>query len=152
MEKRKPETEMGDKPIWCHHKGTGMRLITASVCNDLLIIQGSAAELIIEKDRSDWLVSWRIINGPRTQIKGQTQFSDNQLLAAFGMMDEIEEFGEWLIRDYGGDSASQGRFIRYKDWLNIPCPGTRHDGDPNISIKITEEMKKAVKELVYYSR
>lgn len=49
-----------------------------------------------------------------------------------------------MIRRYGGTTADQGRFIRYNRFLNIPGPGTGHDGDSNISVEIRSEMQDAV--------
>lgn len=41
-----------------------------------------------------------------------------------------------------------GYFLRADDFLNIPCPGTGRDGDPNISIEIDVAMRDAVQEFL----
>jgi len=32
--------------------------------------------------------------------------------------------------------------------LNIPCPGTGHDGDPNVSVYIEESIQRAIEQLL----
>lgn len=44
--------------------------------------------------------------------------------------------------------TKQGAFIRYGNFLNIPSPGTGHDGDPNISILIDGPIRRAVRQLL----
>ncbi len=56
--------------------------------------------------------------------------------------------GSWLVGRYGGNSAVQSKFIRWGNFLNIPCPGTGHDGDPNVSIYVTDEIREAVRKLL----
>jgi hypothetical protein len=63
----------------------------------------------------------------------------------------MEESGEWLLDRYGGDSAAQGFYIRWRNCLNIPCPGTGHDGDPNISVTLSDDIKEAVRQLLEMS-
>ncbi len=151
-EEKVPIMGMMGGPIWCHHHASKMQLMVTGLCNDFLILQGSAAELNITQRRNHWLVNWRIIQSSEAQTKGQVEFSDEELMSAFGLSDFLPNAAEWLIEQYGGTVAKQGKFIRFKEFLNIPCPGTGHDGDPNISIIIDEKMKKAVKELVYHCR
>lgn len=75
---------------------------------------------------------------------GQVEMDSCQLAAAFGLSDESGDFGDWLIERYRADSAEQRLWIRYGNQLNIPGPGTGHDGDPNISIELDGDIKKAV--------
>lgn len=75
----------------------------------------------------------------------------NQIVAAaFGLTDYLpmQLPGDFLLEKYGGDVACQFLFIRWQDYLNIPGPGTGHDGDPNISIKLTDEIKEAIRALL----
>ena len=139
-------------PIWWHHHGSKMRVKTKGIQNDFLVIQGSAAEVVISRaaDANDgWYVVWKINYTSDTGVSGRTWFSSDNLAQAFGLWNGISHCGsEWMIRRYGGTIAEQGRYIRYKKWLNIPGPGTGHDGDPNVSIELTEEIRKAIKELI----
>ena len=148
---RKPEMGLIG-PDWCHHHCRKMELTAIGICKDYLILQGSAAELVISRKGGNWLVSWKVIQSLDAQTIGQTIFTSEDLSRAFDLTNDMGKHGEWLIDRYGGTTASQGKFIRYKNWLNIPCPGTAHDGDPNISIDIDEGIKKAVMDLVYHCR
>ncbi len=148
---KEKEPEMGILgPTWWHHHGMKMKL--AECIKDNVKIEGSAAWLNIIKAKYNegWLVSWRINHGAHVSEAGGTAwFSDDDLKRAFGLKDDIPESGKWLIDRYGGTTADQGVFIRYKEkWLNIPCPGTGHDGDPNVSILLTKEIEQAVRTLL----
>lgn len=152
MEEKMPQMgRMG--PKWWHSHGTKMKLITTGICNEFFILQGSAAELIVTRKRTLWLVSWKVIQSPDEQTIGQVLFSNDDLLVAFGFSGyNFHPGSEWLIEQYGGTVARQGKYIRYKNFLNIPCPGTGNDGDPNISIELGEEIMKAAVQLVYHCR
>jgi hypothetical protein len=119
-------------------------------------IEGSAAKVTIrpvsEDMRRGWYVIWYLQHSFVTSVQGQAFMNDSDLESAFGLSDEYNPSGnQWLIDQYGGDCAHQGRYIRYKDHVNIPCPGTTHDGDPNVSIALDEAIKKAVRELLDHS-
>ena len=73
---------------------------------------------------------------------------DEHLKMAFGLSEESGKYGDWLIGRFGGESAEQGQFIRFENFLNIPCPGTGHDGDPNISIVLDDKIRDAVEHLL----
>jgi hypothetical protein len=152
MEEKTPQ--MGRSgPVWWHHHGIKMKLITTGICNDFFVLQGSAAELIVTRERTLWLVSWKIIQSPDEQTMGQVILSNGDFLVAFGFSNHnFAPESDWLVAQYGGTVAAQGKFIRYKNFLNIPCPGTGNDGDPNISINLDEEITKAAAQLVYHCR
>lgn len=72
--------------------------------------------------------------------------SKDNFKAAFGLRDGwCPEGGSGLICAYGGEAAFQGQFIRWKEFLNIPGPGTGHDGDPNISLQLSGEIVEAAR-------
>lgn len=132
-----------------------MEVKILDIQNGFLSIKGSAAELTIARthDRRivEWLVNWKINHSLDTCVSGKTLFSSENLVRAFNLIIFINpehDSGEWLIKRYGGTEAKQGRFIRYRDHLNIPGPGTGSDGDPNISIKLNQKIKDAVGSLI----
>lgn len=53
-----------------------------------------------------------------------------------------------MLDRFGGTVARQGIFIRWRDFMNIPGPGTGGDGDANISVMITGEIKEAIKTIL----
>jgi len=147
---RAPQME-GYSPIWCHHHCTKMMVKEFDKEQKLLVIAGSAASLRIYPvpDKEDlWMVDWEVVQSRSEKCNGRIAFTSDQLKAAFGLSNEIFRAGEWLIKRYGGESAAQFKFIRWKNFLNIPCPGTGHDGDPNISLEIGEKMKNRIRLLL----
>lgn len=117
-------------------------------------IAGSAASVEIgtphlsTNGKRYWKVSWKVRWSRDEEVNGQVFFSDACLRTAFGLSEENGVSGEWLLKEYGGDVAAQGLFIRYQQFLNVPGPGTGHDGDPNVSLELTEQMKNAVVSLL----
>lgn len=142
-------------PIWCHHHGSKMRVEQLDQQNRVLVISGSAAKVTIRKASSvypnakGWFVDWEVVQYQPYEegVRGRSHFNDEDVAAAFGLS-ESGKFGEWLIKQFGADSASQGKYIRWRNFLNIPCPGTGHDGDPNVSIHLDEEIQNAVRQLL----
>jgi hypothetical protein len=124
--------------------------------NHILVISGSAAKVTIRKvssvyqDTKGWFVDWEIVQCQPYEegVRGRSQFNDEDIVVAFGLSEGSGRFGDWLIERFGADSAEQGKYIRWENFLNIPCPGTGHDGDPNISIYLDEEIQDAVRQLL----
>jgi hypothetical protein len=149
MPEEKPQLKrIGAVPIWWHNHGDRMVVKVLGIQKDFLVLQGSAAELVITKAPDGWLVNWKINHGANDSVSGKVLFSSSTLAKAFGIWNGIPESGEGLIKRFGGTTAKQGDFIRYKKWLNIPGPGTGHDGDSNISIELTKEIKEAIQNLI----
>lgn len=155
IHRRDPEIQLYF-PIWYHGHGRKMYVERFDRKNHTLIISGSAAKVVIKKassvysDVKGWLVDWEVVQfRPYEEgVLGRTHFDDDDLAAAFGLSDDSDEFGDWLIERYGADSAAQGKYIRWRDFLNIPCPGTGGNGDPNISIDLDDEIRNAVRQLL----
>lgn len=151
--RRDPETNMWGNPTWYHHHGSKMRVEEFSKGNRLLVIAGSAASVRITRRASTvdegWFVEWEVVQSQQVKVNGRVFFTSDDLRAAFGLSQGSGRFGNWLIEQFGADSASQGKYIRWRNYLNIPCPGTGHDGDPNVSIYIdNDEILDAVRQLL----
>lgn len=146
-----PESGMFNQPSWWHHHGSKMALVRFDKDFHSMLISASTADLKIIKRlqiEESWQVDWRIQLSAESKVEGRVIFTTMDLQAAFGLIDYTSRFGTSILGEYGGDSAYQGKYIRWGNFLNIPCPGTGHDGDPNISILINEAMKKAVRSMV----
>ena len=76
------------------------------------------------------------------------KFTRDDVRSAFGLIDDSGKYGKWLIDRYGAEAAEQMKYIRWGNFLNIPCPGTGNYGDPNISIKINGDIQLTVAELI----
>lgn len=149
-----PETKMGDIPIWCHHHSSKIRVTGVSLLGKALILAGSAASLRIAyepeigRPEAPWKLTWEIRQSREAEVTGVAIFTTEDMRQAFELTDNRPDEENWLLERFGGSVASQGHYIRYGPFLNIPGPGTGHDGDPNISIKIDSEIKKAVRKLI----
>lgn len=152
----KPSLKSGwGQPVWYHHHGRKMMLQENESDRDKVVIKGSAAELNIThleeldyRGRERWNVEWMVGQSPEEKVQGSRVFSERELLSAFGFENTTDPCSVWMIQRYGGSTASQGKFIRFDNYLNIPHPGTGHDGDPNVSIELDDEIKEAVKKLL----
>lgn len=135
-------------PEWFIHKGLKMRLLQNSR-RDTVKVASKAATLSVQRVDGEFIVSWKIILSAPSgeQTIGLRRFSKEELLAAFGLSDWTDPSSDELIERFGGTSAVQGRFFRYENFLNIPCPGTGDNGDPNISIELDENIKEAIRRL-----
>ncbi|MCX6813615.1 MAG: hypothetical protein NT078_00045, partial [Candidatus Azambacteria bacterium] len=117
-----------------------MRVKKLDLLRHILIIGSSAARIVIRKaswvypGAKGWFVDWEVnqYKPYKEGVLGRSRFNDDELAAAFGLSDNSGNFGDWLIERFGADSAEQGKYIRWKTFLNIPCPGTGNDGDPNV--------------------
>ncbi len=139
-------------PDWFHSHGNRMRLESQLNNPPGLIIKATAAELVIShvwNRVAPWSVYWNIKHSQDEFARGTVIMPEDILEAAFGLKDNlVTKDSRWMIERFGGTSSAQRYFIRYENFLNIPCPGTGHDGDPNISIGLDDEIKAAVKGLI----
>jgi len=160
---RDPRISRWGYPNWFHRHGIKMSPGKLDKKQKSLRISGSAAFLnIFPADVTvfnGWLVTWRVVYSRNERTEGQAFFATEELAAAFGLAPTTGCSGDWLIERYGAHSAVQGKYIFWRRderdprgnptaFLNIPCPGTGHDGDPNISIEVSTEMSNVVNELL----
>jgi hypothetical protein len=142
-------------PEWFHGKGRKMEAMKLNAEKGTFIIaNGKVAKLIIKKSPETygdggrkWLVAWRIVFSAGEGVRGLIYFSDDILAMAFGLSRK-PGINKEALEYYGADSVIQEAFIRRGNCLNIPGPGTGGDGDPNISIRIYQKTKDAVKQLL----
>lgn len=138
-------------PSWWHHHGDKMILTQVAEDKKSFVLEGSAARLEVAytelgDDCKGFLVSWEVRQSRSEKVNGTVFFTPETLRAAFGLVDQhsMGQYCPWLIKEYGGTVAYQRYFIRWNQYLNIPHPGTGHDGDPNISIELHQKILDAV--------
>lgn len=142
---KKPDLSFGE-PLW--YIGKGMKFSGKySPKEKSLVLEASAATATISRAENNrgYLVDYVIRHSKEASSSGIVWMSDKDIRSAFGFSDDYDEiFGQELIDRFGGDAARQGCYIRYKKFLNIPCPGTGHNGDPNVSIFLSDDLKREV--------
>jgi hypothetical protein len=84
-----------------------------------------------------WNVSWEINHDCLAKVAGSFVMNSGKLWSAF-----VEESKDPAFTQY------QGHWYRRGEFLNIPCPGTGRDGDPNLSILLNNEIFWAVRNLI----
>lgn len=141
-----------DQPDWFHQHGMKMRVV--QVTDECVVLTAPAAKLTIMRCAPDtageqyYAVNWKVKLSRSEDTSGSRSFTEEQLKGAFGLTNISSWSGHSLITRYGGTSAGQGLWIRSGAHLNIPCPGTGHDGDPNISIMLDDKMRLAIRSLL----
>ena len=140
---------MGDHspPKWWHHHGTKLSP-TEHIAWQWQTIESKAAKLVVSRQGKEWILEWGIehLGG---KVKGSIIVSTTSLKLMFGLrlpLDELTDMqaSRWMLEDYGAECGFQREFIRWGRYLNLPHPGTRQDGDPNLSLYVTEEIQEAI--------
>lgn len=150
----KPRINLYGNPAWYHHHGEKMKVSEFDKEKRRLVIAGSAAKVTISaatKSVRWWAIDWEVVQlSPTGEIvTGRRVFTSKELAVAFDVeRAKTTRHSMWLLDQYGAECAEQGKYIRWKTWLNIPCPGTSHDGDPNVSIGLKPDITAAVRELL----
>jgi len=129
-------------PRWWHPHGIKMVMRNRGKREPLIIESGVARLEIKRNSGGGCIAAWRIVHDSLSGVDGRVLMTEKEFKHAFGLVKQSDDLGDEILSEYGGTAASPGVFIRYEEWLNIPCPGTGLSGDPNISLKITHEMKK----------
>ncbi len=148
---RKPEIRLFH-PDWWHTHGTKMHLVHDRQNNtEEVIIKNNTAQLNIKHTGEDglpWNIQWSIVRFIGENTIGNRIMNTETLLSAFGFDNKTSETSAWLIHRFGGTCAEQGEFIRWRRFLNIPHPGTGHDGDPNISVELDTDIQQSILNLL----
>jgi hypothetical protein len=148
----KPQIKMFGIPVWHHHHSSKISVHNYNAVAHILMLKSNAVEVAIHPadfEVKGWVVDYKIKQSNESWSRGHIWMSKDNLNTAFGLSDKCAVFGGQNILDvHGGDVAQQGRYIRYGKYLNIPGPGTGHDGDANVSICIDESIKDALKRLL----
>lgn len=148
----------GFPPAWWSTKGQKMTVDgvvlkkgTPPLVN---IHNGTAAQVHITQNgavKNSFSVGYNIDHGC-SRSSGSVLMNSNELASAFGLYnacsDDTAAFGEL---GYRLNAAVQGKFVRKGNYLNIPHPSIGMQGDPNVSIQITDEMKSAIRSLLEFT-
>ena len=162
MEIRSRRETLTGMPDWFHGHGFKMGIeFFDPLLVPHLIISASAAKVTIRPATSvypdykghpgNWFVDWEIVQcRPYEEgVRGRAILSAEDLSVAFSAHSSGPYANNQrnLAERFEADFMRQRAFIRRGRFLNIPGPGTGHDGDPNVSILLDEAMLIAVKQL-----
>ena len=128
-------------PTWFNPHGLKMQLGVA-LERECVLIKNTSAKVHITKCplagfNDHYMVKWEITHYHHARAGGRVLFTQVQMLGAFGI--GVETNDQELIR---------GRYIRHEQFLNLPMPGTGMDGDPNVSIFVSDEIREAVRKFI----
>lgn len=143
-------------PPWWHKRGQEMEIGDFEEWKKTLILSGPCALLSITLvglvPDQGWFLHWEIDHGGGSQVKGTAFLHNECLKAAFGLVKKTSGYSDILRQKFRADCAEIGEYIRTGNYLNIPSPGSGADGDPNISVYITDEMRECVRKLTEITR
>jgi len=156
MDENKNEpTAANDAPFWFNPDCGQMLVARFDKNSRILDIAGDTASVrIILLDASvgeRWRLKWSVaLNSVPSE--SSLIFTSRQLRAAFGVSLNLGSGSTPRLtkEPFCAEVGQEGLFIRRGLYLNIPdpCAGANRDADPNVSIKLTEEITNAVRELI----
>ncbi len=141
------------RPNWWHGHGIKMAVGKLDLEEHTLHLNGGGGVISFKITRrgllngAGWCVLWALRHEPESESFGSRVFNSAELRAAFHLVEETSPPSRLALR-FDADVAVQGKFIRCGQFLNIPGPGTGHDGDVNISIFVEDTIKEAVSRLI----
>lgn len=126
-----------DFPSWWHPAGTKVRIVKVSYPLSIFLKSALASLTILKAigvPGNYWYLDWDI-TGSTNAVKGRVVVTGEQLLTLFKRK---------------GSAVIQGVGVREKSCLNVPCPGTGNDGDPNISILVSARAEQVIRRFVLH--
>ena len=150
-----PKFSMFGLPVWHHHHSRKIDVehVPESSNGNVVKLSANATELVITSNLPNpgHTVEYVIKHGGSSETHGRVWMGQSDLCTAFCISNVCyaDGGGQHLLDRFGGDVAVQGRYIRFGPCLNIPGPGTGHDGDPNISVYVTDEIQEAVRSFLF---
>ena len=121
--------------------------------NVLMLVSASTEFTILPLQHNHWLIGWkktrtRYGGNPLEFSSGAVVLNRAEMYSAFGFYGQAHEFDSTLAnmlrRRYRADVCALHKFMRTGPYLIFPGPGTGAVGDPNVSIEITDQIKKEI--------
>lgn len=138
-------------PDWWMRKGYQIDAIPEGT-DQLQLVSGKYAEMNISRSAPNrWNITWNLEHGDG-RVTGEIKMSDDELAGAFGLtnfgFEAPEPMLPSILKNHHFDVYMPGTYVRYGQYLNIPCPGTGMLGDPNFSICLDEQVMSAIAKLL----
>jgi len=144
-----PNLTLPSPPHWWVSHGGKMEVKRRS--NLRLLLKSSTSELELSRDDGSgtFTVFYRLHHGSGStehQINGLHETEVKEMFALEnGGRSDYQIFAP--LTTYA-DAALPGAYCRQAGYLNIPHPGAGKQGDPNLSVHITEEIRTAVQDFL----
>lgn len=139
---REPKFNIYGIPDWCNIKAIKMVVQSFDQGSRWLIIANHVARVIITPFYDNyWSVYWGFSGEDLHHIR----FTSDQLQAAFGLTNEMGKTGKQLLEFHGGDSAEEGIYLRWGNFLNIPSVPADFETDAAVSIEIDPRMQDCIR-------
>jgi hypothetical protein len=145
------------QPSWWTDKGVGMTILLKDHKDFTLSVssRGHSASLEIVYDGNDeiseeyYKVSSTVIHNYGSS-EGMVYLEQADIQKAFGLSDGMSRDGVIFAErcGYHASAAEPGRYFRFGRYLNLPHPGMGIPGDPNLSMFISDEVARAVYDLL----
>ncbi len=95
-----------------------------------------------------WQIEYSVQYGPCESDGGRRIWDTEMLATAFGVKFSKQYARTYIARKVGASYGKQGQFVLLRHHLNVPMPGTGNDGDPNVSVHLSDEIQEAVASLI----
>jgi len=141
------------RPAWWHPKGAFMRVhhVVSQPHKRELFIKGASdsfwLNITSQAGAATWYLQWQLYHEWAQQVTGKVRLATGELCLAFALQ-ELPLEQDPLISRYRQWVCRPGCFFRLADFLNIPCRGTGQNGDPNMSLLLTPEIKTHLANLI----
>ncbi len=143
-----------DEPLWWNPKGRKMTRDPHSMTVSVDVKNGKSAGLQIKRSggfqqRRKFRVSW-VVKHANGETEGHIEMGELDLRRAFGLDDTLTPSGLAFAKqhDLKATSAEPGAYFRLERMLSLPNPGRCMEGDPNVCVFLTDDIKMAVETFI----
>ncbi len=141
-----PTSYTATVPSWFHPGGTVIK-VHPSDDTFVVTLRSKTVHVVIFRRKTEYEPKWQINShiafSEDERAKVKVFFSTDHIIRAFAL--DVNGTKDIIDRQKQFDI---GYFVRQGRFLNIPCPGTGQDRDPNLSIEITNDIQGVIKKML----
>lgn len=133
------------RPHWWH--GRGKTVYDAGNRRDrsIVTLTSKSCHLKIQRTgENEWIVSVYMHYPGKNRTTHERYFNAVELATAFDTPRDLSVGNGLYAFRRRANFGVEGLFIRRGNFLNIPCPGSGVDGDPNMSIRLTAHIREKI--------
>ena len=137
--------------LWWSDKGRKMSIDKLDRrAGFLRIANGEVASIKItapKNEHREWRIFWTIQHATGSAM-GHVLLDAHALRGAFDITKYYLGEDDFILKQFEGDEALQGVFIRHGNRLNIPGPGLPWQGGGTVSVLLNDDIQRTVRLLV----